>query len=107
MKLFRWDRVTEEPLSPLFKRQAIHGEKMTVARMHLLKDARGDLHQHPHEQLSFIQSGRLRFFVGDEEKELQTGDILLIPPDTQHGVLALEETVILDIFSPGREDWPR
>ncbi|HNP70441.1 MAG TPA: cupin domain-containing protein [Kouleothrix sp.] len=62
------------------------------------------VHQHPHEQTTYVLSGRLRFRLGEETHELAAGDVLLIPSNTPHGVDALEDTLVLDTFSPPRED---
>jgi quercetin dioxygenase-like cupin family protein len=105
MQLYAWDHVREEPLSPSLTRQAIHGEKLTLARFHLRKGCVAPLHSHVHEQCCIVQSGRLHFIVGEEEAMLQAGDMLMIPPNVPHTVEALEESIALDIFSPAREDW--
>ena len=105
MKLYGWDHVAEEQMNPLFSRQVIHGEKLTLARVHLRKGCAVTPHSHAHEQFTMVESGRLHFVVGGEEVMLQAGDMMLIPPDTPHGVEALEESVVLDFFSPAREDW--
>ena len=107
MKLYNWDHIAEEQLNPLFSRKAIHGEKMTVALIHLRKGSVVPLHQHSHEQASIVQSGRIRFVVAGEEAWLQAGDIILTPPDAPHTVEALEESLVLDLFSPQRDDWAR
>ncbi len=107
MKLYHWDHVPEEWLNPLLSRKAIHSEKMTVALIHLRKGAVVPLHQHPQEQSSIIQSGRVRWAVGGEEAWLQAGDIIVTPPGAPHTVEALEDSLVLDIFAPQRDDWAR
>jgi quercetin dioxygenase-like cupin family protein len=89
------------------RRRAIHGEKMTLARIRLRKGATVQEHRHSHEQMSMVQQGRLRFVVAGEEAMLQAGDMLLIPPDAPHSVEVLEDCLVVDLFSPAREDWQR
>src|SRR4051794_1946058 len=61
-------------------------------------------HQHPHEQLSHVLSGRLRLSLAGVAHELGAGQSLLIPGGTPHAVDALEDTLVVDTFSPPRED---
>jgi unsaturated pyranuronate lyase len=63
-------------------------------------------HRHPHEQVGMVLAGKAIFFIGGEQKTLQTGDLYRIPGDTPHKVIALEEPVkALDIFCPVREEY--
>ena len=107
MRLHGWDHVPEEQLNPLVSRRVIHCEKMTLALIHLRKGAVVPLHHHPHEQSSLVQSGRILFVVAGEEAMLQAGDMIVTPPGAPHTVEALEESIVLDVFSPARDDWQR
>ena len=59
------------------------------------------------EQIANVLSGRLRFVIGDEEREVMAGESVLIPGGVPHRVEALDESVLLDVFAPRREDWLR
>ena len=107
MKLCRWDQVEKEQMNALLARQVIHGTKMTVARIHLSKGCVVPLHHHVNEQLSVLETGKLRFVVGDEEVIMRAGDMVMIPGDVPHTVEALEDSVAVDINAPVREDWIR
>jgi len=107
MKLYRWDHVQEEHLNPSLARQVIHGEKMTVALIRLRRGVVVPLHQHDHEQFSAVQSGHVSFKVAGEEAMLQAGDMILIPPGAPHTVEALSDSLVVDMFAPGRDDWQR
>ena len=61
-------------------------------------------HSHPHDQTGFMVSGRLRFKVEDEILEMETGNSWCIPVDAEHSVDALEDSVVIGVFSPVRED---
>ena len=65
----------------------------------------GNLHRHPHRQVSFVRSGSFEVQVGAEKHVLKTGDCFFIPPDVEHGVLALEDSCLVDVFTPAREDF--
>lgn len=63
-------------------------------------------HTHPHEQMSIVISGRVRFFVEGEERLALPGDVLHFPSNSLHGAAMMdEEVVIIDIFTPLREDF--
>lgn len=63
-------------------------------------------HNHPHEQVGMIISGRAIFVIGDEERTLSAGDMYRIPGGVTHRVTALDEPVkALDIFCPVREEY--
>ncbi len=61
-------------------------------------------HQHPHEQVTHVLSGRLRLTLAGEAHDLQTGESLYIAANIPHSADALEDAVALDTFSPPRED---
>ena len=62
-------------------------------------------HAHVHEQISTVERGALRFWIGGEEIVLRDGQSLAIPSNVPHQVVALEDSAVLDIFTPCREDW--
>lgn len=65
----------------------------------------GALHSHPHTQITYIVSGRYRFTVGEQTYEVKAGDTLLKKDGIVHGCVCLEAGVMLDFFSPMREDF--
>jgi len=70
------------------------------------KGAIGASHSHPHEQIGYIISGKLVYQeAGCEDKILGTGDTYYVAPNVVHGVQILEDTKLLDIFTPMREDF--
>jgi quercetin dioxygenase-like cupin family protein len=107
MKLYRWSEIYKEAMKPLLTRQVLHGEKMTVARVHIEKGGTVPVHNHVNEQLTMLESGRLRFMINDEEHLLEAGDMILVPSNAPHSVEALEDCVAVDINAPAREDWIR
>ena len=107
VKLYNWSQIPEEQLNDLVARQMIHGETMTIARIHLRKGAVVPLHQHPNEQIRMVEHGRLRFVIAGQERIVQGGDMIAIPPNAPHLVEALEDSLATDLFSPIREDWIR
>jgi quercetin dioxygenase-like cupin family protein len=91
------------------KKMLSRGGKMMMVEVLLTKNTSGIMpnqHSHPHEQSSFLLSGSLKFYLDKEEFFMEKGDTIYIAPNVPHCVAALEEnTVILDVFSPQREDF--
>jgi quercetin dioxygenase-like cupin family protein len=65
----------------------------------------GDRHSHPHVQSTFVQSGRFAFEVGGRRFEVGPGDAFVIPSGVPHGCRALESGVLIDSFTPRRDDF--
>lgn len=77
-----------------------------LMQMHVLLDQNSVVpeHAHPHEQVTYVLRGRLRFTIAGEVRELLPGEAWAIPGNVKHMVEALEETLVVDTFSPPRED---
>jgi len=103
--LCRWADIQPEAMTPLITRQYLTGVRTMLARIVLKKGARVPMHQHFHEQLSHVVEGALKFLLEEGEVIVRAGEILCIPPDAPHEVIALEDSVALDIFNPQRQDW--
>jgi quercetin dioxygenase-like cupin family protein len=104
-KHIRWDEVERETLNPLLERQYITAGNLTLARFLLRKGAVVPMHHHRNEQLTYVVEGALKFFLEGRELVVSSGEVLCIPPDAPHGVEALQDTSVVDIFWPVREDW--
>jgi quercetin dioxygenase-like cupin family protein len=101
-----WSQIPVEQIEEGIERQMIVGEKLMICRLRFAPHIVTTRHDHPHEQLTLVEKGRVLFTVGDEERIAQTGDVLHFPPHSWHGATMLDEEVILiDIFSPVREDF--
>ena len=107
MDLYDWNTMPAEQLNPSIVRRAVHTETMTIARLLIAKDGAVPEHSHVNEQVATVERGALRFQVGGKEVLLGAGQSLAIPSNVPHSVVALEDTVVVDIFSPRREDWIR
>ena len=83
----------------------VHGEKTLMAQFSISRGSVIPLHSHPHEQTGFMVSGKLRFKVEDEVLEVETADSWCIPGGVEHSVDALEDSVVIEVFSPVREDY--
>ena len=67
--------------------------------------AEGSLHSHPHTQITYVAGGRFRFTIGDETREVSKGDTLCKQNGVKHGCTCLEKGVLVDFFTPMREDF--
>ena len=105
MQAYTWESTAEEQLTDRIKRRMIVGTKEMLVRWEFRKGAVAARHSHPHEQIVMMVAGSLRLTVGDAHKVMMPGDIVVIPPDVLHEAMALEDTIVLDIFSPPREDF--
>ncbi len=82
-----------------------HGEQTMITEFRLDKGALIPEHQHPHEQTGYLVSGSLRFFSGDETVVATPGDSWNLPSNKPHGAEALEDCVVVEVFSPVRDDY--
>jgi len=82
-----------------------HDAEMMMVRVRFAAGAVGAPHRHPHRQATLVESGRFRVRIGGETRELGAGDAFFIPPDVEHGVVAMEPGVLVDVFTPTRFDF--
>lgn len=87
------------------RRRLVATERIYQMEVRLDPDGVVPLHNHPQEQIAYVVSGRLRFQVGEEMIEAAAGSSVAIPGDTPHAVWVLEESLVIDTFSPPREDY--
>lgn len=92
---------------PGVRRQVLadHPDLMVVTFSFDIKGAEGKLHNHPHVQSTFVESGRFRFSVDGEEIEVGQGDSFVIPSNAVHGCVCLEPGKLIDCFTPRRDDF--
>ena len=107
MEVQDWSGAQIEWLSSTIGRQMIHTETMTLARVTLRQGAVVPMHEHENEQIATVLEGRVRFVVGGEERVVEAGTTVPLAANVPHEVEALEDSVVLDVFSPVREDWLR
>jgi quercetin dioxygenase-like cupin family protein len=101
-----WEALPAEAIAPGIERRMIWGERMMICRLRLAPHVVTAVHSHPHEQITLVERGRVRFTIDGVERIASTGDVLHFPPNLPHGATMLdEEVVLLDIFSPVREDF--
>ena len=101
-----WSSIPVERIAEGIERQMVVGENLMICRFRFAPFLVTPEHDHPHEQMSIVVSGRVRFFVEGYERIASPGDVLHFPPNCWHGATMMdEEVVLIDIFTPVREDF--
>lgn len=80
-------------------------EEMMCVENRFCKGAIGKRHSHPHTQITYVAEGAFEFTIGDETKVVRKGDTLLKQHGIEHGCVCLEDGVLVDFFTPMREDF--
>ena len=101
-----WSSIPIERVADGIERQMIWGERLMVCRLKFAPNVVTAVHSHHHEQITIVERGRVDFFVEGQKQTVGPGAVLVFPPNIQHGATMLdEEVVLIDIFSPLREDF--
>ena len=104
----RWEAMEKERLSDRLSRRIITADRAMLTHVYLDKGAVVPMHSHENEQITYVISGVLRFWIGDEDSEpidVKAGEVLVLPSWVPHKAIALEDTLDVDIFTPPRQDW--
>ena len=107
MEARRWSDEPVEELSSTIGRRMFHTDGTTVAWITLAQGAVVPQHDHPNEQIATVVKGRVRFIVDGNEFVAHAGETVPLASNVPHAVEALEDSIVLDVFSPRREDWIR
>ena len=101
-----WSAIPAERIAEGIERQLFWGDRIMVCRLRIAAHTVTPVHSHPHEQITMVERGRVRYTIEGHERVLETGDLLHLPSGIAHGATMLdEEVVLIDIFSPVREDF--
>ncbi|MGA9347397.1 MAG: cupin domain-containing protein [Anaerolineae bacterium] len=94
-----------EMVPGLWRRTLSWGERLMVVQVTLEEGVVVPAHRHPHEQITYVIEGELSMDVEGRTYVLGAGDSLLFPGDVEHRATALKRTLVIDTFSPPREDY--
>lgn len=89
----------------LSRKVGAYNDNAMVVEVHFETGTVAALHSHPHEQITYVISGKFEFAVGDETYVVGAGDSLYKQPNIVHGATCIEAGTLLDIFTPHREDF--
>ena len=105
----RWVSADEVELEPcgqgVARRIMAYSDDAMCVVNHFEKGGIGAMHSHPHTQITYVAAGRFRFTIGDEVREVKTGDTLLKTDGVVHGCECLESGILVDFFTPMRRDF--
>lgn len=82
-----------------------YSDELMMCEITFKKGAKGNLHQHEHLQISYVAEGSFEFTISGQTKIVTKGDSVYMPSNSEHGVLALEDGILVDVFNPKREDF--
>jgi quercetin dioxygenase-like cupin family protein len=106
MSYFTVDELPGTEMLPGVVRRAVHLEHAMITFFEFAPGGVVPIHDHPHEQISYVVSGAMEFTLGDETRVLRAGDGVCCPPGVPHGAVILDEpTVALDAWYPLREEY--
>ena len=99
------DLIPEEKVTDRITRRIVTGEKEMVVFWRMKAGAHAAAHKHPNEQIFWMLKGKMEFRLGNEKKTCGPGDVGVIPAGVEHEAWFPEDTEVIDIFSPPREDF--
>lgn len=94
-----------EMVPGVVRRTLATGLRLMLVHVTLEADAVVPLHDHPHEQIGYVVEGSIQMTIAGNEYQFEPGDSYLIPGDVEHEATAITDCVVLDIFSPPREEY--
>ncbi len=80
-------------------------EDLMVVAFGFAREGEGRVHAHPHVQSTYVQSGRFVFTIDGDPFEVKAGDSFVIPSGAKHGCVCLESGILVDSFTPRRDDF--
>ena len=105
LEKINWNNVPSEEVNPSMKRKIVSGEKLMIARMNFKDGFLVPLHNHVHEQVTQVVSGKMRFWFGankEQTMDLGPGDVVVIPSDLPHEALMIGDVEEIDTWAPPR-----
>lgn len=108
LEKINWNNVPSEEVNPSMKRKIVSGEKLMIARMNFKDGFLVPLHNHVHEQVTQVVSGKMRFWFGankEQTMDLLPGDVIVIPSNLPHEALMIGDVEEIDTWAPPRQDW--
>ena len=103
--VFNKDIAREQTAEGVERKLLAYCDELMCVENHFEKGAAGALHNHPHTQITYVACGKFEFTIGDEKKTVEAGDTLLKQNGITHGCVCLEKGILVDFFTPMREDF--
>lgn len=103
--VFHEDTRSSEVAEGVTRRVLAYSNEMMCVENTFEEGAIGSLHHHPHTQITYVVSGEFEFEIQGEKKIVRAGDTMLKMDNVEHGCKCSKQGVLLDIFTPMREDF--
>lgn len=101
-----WNEISYEELGDGLKRKILNSDgALMMVEVTMEKRGVGKMHAHPHQQISYVVKGSIEFTIEDKKQVVRPGDSVYIASGLNHGALALEDSVIVNVFTPIRKDF--
>ncbi len=95
----------EERVTDKISRRIVTGEKAMIVWWSKKAGAHAAAHKHPHEQIAYMIHGKMEFRLGDERRVCGPGEVVVIAAGVEHEAFFPEDTEVIDVFAPPREDF--
>ncbi len=95
----------EEVDTGLTRQMMGYDGKIMLVKAKFEKGAIGKMHKHYHSQVTYVESGEFEMTIGDDVRIIKGGDSFYIPTNVMHGCVCTVPGVLIDVFSPAREDF--
>ncbi len=95
----------KQAVEKITRKTLVYGKKTLLSEFRLEKGASLPSHNHPHEQTGYLVSGHIDLTIGQETHEVEPGDSWCIPGNIDHSAAAHKDSVVVEVFSPVREDF--
>ena len=97
--------ISEEKITDKITRRVLAGEKSMMVWWSIKAGAHAAAHSHPHEQIVWMLKGKMEFRIGSERRVLNAGEVAVIPGGVEHEGWFGEDTEVVEVFAPPREDF--
>ena len=95
----------EEGVTDKISRRIASGDRQMIVWWSMKAGAHATAHQHANEQIAWMLKGKMEFRLGSERRTCGPGDVVVIPAGVEHEAYFPEDTEVIDVFSPPREDF--
>ena len=107
-KYQRWvfhDEAQPQPKDGVTRRILAYTDNLMCVENSFEVGAKGPLHSHPHTQITYVVEGKFAFTIDGDTHTISKGDSLLKENGVEHGCVCIEKGILLDVFTPMREDF--